>query len=405
MRLEVFVPGAAANSQACAAGTSSAAANGLTTHTSTASPLTTSPSAAAAPPADTLAGSPSRPMSGPRTPIQVSARTSGAETSAAIRQPSSGSASGSTGPSGASSRPVSPSSRIHSHVSRNGTAPAATHAIQRATGRRRRRAPKNASTAVSSGGSSSVPTSSRIAQSGSKRRNVTMPAGSSANGPPSSARDTGRSSAVTARSAERPSASSRVSATFVARARPALARRLQQHRGQPCARRLALLGDRQRQRPPRPLADRARAARLRAGLAPDRRLERAPDRHRRRPLAVRPRHDPRLVDAAAGEVAEHDRGVDRPVGGLGERARARGARAPARGRDEHERGGQLAHLEQPRHLHQRRGAGQLGERRRAERVAVGHHDDAVTGEPGAHPDDRLQPPLAEHGPLGALSAG
>ena len=82
------MPGAAANSQACAAGTSSAAANGLTTHTSTASPVTTSPSAAAAPPADTLAGSPSRPTSAPRTPIQVSARTSGAETSAAIRQPS-----------------------------------------------------------------------------------------------------------------------------------------------------------------------------------------------------------------------------------------------------------------------------------------------------------------------------
>ena len=206
----------------------------------------------------------------------------------------------------------------------------------------RRRTP---SIAVSSGGSSSVPTSSRIAQSGSSRLTVTIPAGSSANGPSSSLRATRASSAVIARSAARPNASRRFSETGARGARAALAGGLQQHGGQPAAGRLALLGDGQRQRAPRPLADRARAARLDADLAPDRALERAPDAHRGGVLAVGPRDDPRLVGLAAGDVAEHDRGVDRAVGALRERARARRAGAAARGRDEHERRGQVADLE------------------------------------------------------------
>ena len=320
-------------------------------------------------------------------------------------QPRSGSASGSTGPSGASSAPVSPSSRIHSQASRNGSAAAPTQPSQRATGRCRRRAPKKPSKAVSSGGSSSVPTSSRIAQSGSSRLTVMIPDGSSANGPSSPARDTRpveRGDRPQRRAAERVDA---VLRHLGVRLRPELARRLQQHGRQPGAGGLALLGHRQRQRAPRPLADRARAARLHADLAPHRALERAPHAHRRRLLAVGPRHDPRLARLAPGDVAEHDRGVDRVVGGvLRERPRARGARAAARGRDEHERGGQLADLEQPRHLEQRRRARQLGQRRRAERVAVRHHDDPAAREARAE-----RPPpsrgLSSRGPSAPRSCG
>ena len=233
-----------------------------------------------------------------------------------------------------------------------------------------------------------------------------MPDGSSANGPSSSARDTGR---VERRDRAQRGAAERVEPRSPppARAGPARARRTpaaapraaRARAASPCSETVS--GSARRAHWPIAREPPACApASRRTAVSSVRRIAIGAARS---PLDHGTIHG--LWMPAAGEVAEHDRGVDRPVGGLRERARARGARAPARGRDEHERGGQLAHLEQPRHLQQRRGAGQLGERRRAERVAVGHHDDAAAREPGAHPDDRLEPPLAEHGPLGRLSAG
>ena len=383
MRLDIRVPGAAANSQPCAAGTSSAAANGLTTHTSAARPQTHE--------AQRGGGAAGRDARGQAEPADQRAlyadprerehergggQRGDAPALAAAAPP------GAPGRAGRRARRSARAGGSTATRAANGSAAAPTQPSQRATGRCRRRAPKKPSTAVSSGGSSSVPTSSRIAQSGSSRLTVTIPAGSSANGPPSPARATAASSAVIGaqrRAAERVDA---VLGHLGVRRRPALARRLQQHGGQPGA---------ARPRPARTtVSGSARRAHwpiareppgLHADLAPHRALERAPQAHRRRVLAVGPRHDPRLAGLAPGDVAEHDRGVDRAVGAVSAHARApAGARAAARGRDEHERRGQLADLEHPRQLEQRRGARQLGQRGRAERVAVRDHDDPAARE-------------------------
>ena len=322
------MPGAVANSQPWAAGTSSAAASGLNTHTTAASALIASPSAAAAPPADTVAGSRSarhehapRPEPGEREHDRR--RHQRRDPPALQRQ-----RLGQHGP--ARRVDARRSARAAGSTARRaGTAAvaAATHPIQRSTGSRRRRAPKNASIAASSGGSSSVPTSSRIAQSGSRRRTVMMPPPSSAKGPSSlAARDARveRDDGAHRRAAEGVEA---VLRHRRARARPALAGRLEQHGGQPAARRLALLGDGQRQRPPRPLADRARAARLHADLAPDRALERAAEPHRGGVAVVGPGDDPGLVDApcSRGRRARSRRRS-------GRRRRSRRTRAPRRRR-------------------------------------------------------------------------
>ena len=205
------------------------------------------------------------------------------------------------------------------------------------------------------------------------------------------------------------------------RRRPALAADLQQHRGQPRAVDLALLGDRQRQRAARPLRARPRPAGVGAGLLPRGGLDRPLQRDRRVVAPVRPRHDPRLVPLARREVAEHEHAVDQrrdparaPRRALPRRRRSlrrsRPARASCAGRARRaaagRRSARSASASAPAsrvrkmraELEQRRGAGQLGEPRAVGRVAVGEDDDPPVRQPRADADHRLEVALAVDGP-------
>ncbi len=106
--------------------------------------------------------------------------------------------------------------------------------------------------------------------------------------------------------------------------------------GMPPAFEHALFADGQREGQVRELPERARRTRVDAGLLGDRRVDGALELERRGAEAVGERHDERLARARAGEVAEHDRRVERPVqpsaGGAADRGSSIAAARPRRRR-------------------------------------------------------------------------
>ena len=96
------------------------------------------------------------------------------------------------------------------------------------------------------------------------------------------------------------------------------------------------------------------------------------------------RQHERLVRDGAGEVAQHDRRVERPTPVPGEIGGAPIAAAAAAGGDEHDRATGLALGEHPRELQQRGRARQLGREPPRGSVAVGEdRDRAQPGRAGA----------------------
>ena len=194
-------------------------------------------------------------------------------------------------------------------------------------------------------GSSSAPTISRDAQSGSTLRSVTIPSGAFVEG----GRVAPADGVQRADGAHAPRARRRAGACDRrSRRRPGRALRTAEiiTAGSPSAPIGALLGQRHRQRAAHPLADGARATRVAAGLAPHGGLHGALEAERRRARRARPRHHPRLVDLGARHVAEHDHAVDRPARLFARPlAGALEPRARPGGRDEHERLVQVARLE------------------------------------------------------------
>ncbi len=132
-----------------------------------------------------------------------------------------------------------------------------------------------------------------------------------------------------------------------------------------------------------------RLARAGAHLLGDGGVERALQAFRGDPGNAREGEHKRLAGGGAGEVAKHDRRVERLRGAPGE---VRGARVPtcaAAGRDEHDRATSLALREDACELDQRGGARKLGGRAARGRVAVGDdRDRAQSRGPG---------PLGDHG--------
>ena len=140
------------------------------------------------------------------------------------------------------------------------------------------------------------------------------------------------SSAVTVRSAARPSAVKRARESSAPARRPQLAADLQQRAGQPGAVDLALLGDGERERAPRPLGGGALAARV---LAPPPRARRAPRCGRSRSAAGRARWTTARPTACATSRRRGRRARARRRSATGRRRgprRARRRRRPSRPR-------------------------------------------------------------------------
>ncbi len=276
-----------ANSHRCAAGSSSAAAYGLNSHTTAVRTLTTSPRAAAEParrgaaagrqPADDQRAQPEPADGGDqhrggRWRSRRSARRGRRRARPAWRA--------------RRAAPVSASTRSHSHASSGASAPAASQAAQRPAGSLRRRARNQASTAVSSAGSRSVPTSIRTAQSGSTLRIVTMPCGPREKAADTAARessdrprDVDRGHRAQHAAPERAEPGPRDGLVRRGRAARPWCRRL--HGRQALGADHALPGDRQRDGAAHPLAGGAGAAGVRRHLAAQRRLDRPLERQRR----------------------------------------------------------------------------------------------------------------------------
>ncbi len=324
-------------------------------------------------------------------PNQPSASTNAIEPSA-TPPPRSIGGSGSTGASGGSSAPVSPSARAHSQASSTGRAEAPSQIIHGRTARPRRRTRKKPSSAVRKAGSSSVPTSRRTAQSGSTLRIVTIPSGPSPNAGAAAARSScagpAASIAITARRAARPNRSSRSSRTAApgrgprSPDTPSITTGSEASAITPCS--LTVKGSARRihcavaRLPPgRPASTRTAFSTVRwsaSGAAS------GPSDHgtthglAARADAMSPEHDHR-VDAVARLLRPRARPRE-PVGGAG-------------GGHEHERLAQLARAEHARQLEQRGGARQLGQAGALERVAMREDDDPAARQAGPHADDGL----------------
>jgi len=189
-------------------------------------------------------------------------------------------------------------------------------------------------------------------------------------------------------------------------ARAALPAHPDEHGRQPRGVGLALRGDRHRQRAARPLGRRARAAGIRPRLGPQGPLDGPPQRDRRLPVAVAPRHHPRLADLPPRHVAEDQQGVGQPAArlALGEGPQAGRAAGAARGRDEHDRLAHVAPAEDARQLEQRRGGRQLRAAAALGGVAVGGEHDPAARQAGPDADDGVDGRVALDGVgLGALA--
>ena len=232
-----------------------AAANGFTTHSTTASPHHASSSAAPAP-------APSKPRAAAgqaqdQWPADEAQDEHEARWRSAPLGPRRRSGSPRRAPVTTGWRRADRSARARwrtRQASASGAAAAAIQPSHGLTGWLRRRARAKPSIVTNSGASSSAPTSSRTAHAGSTLRSVTTSRVALARGSRPS------SSATMLRSAARPNASRRSGSTAARGRRRALARRRQQHGGQPGLDQRSLLAQRAREGEPRPLRGQARAS-------------------------------------------------------------------------------------------------------------------------------------------------
>ena len=218
-----------------------------------------------------------------------------------------------------------------------------------------------------------------------------MPPPSSANRPSSSARATRASSAMTARIAARPKASRRFSDTAARGPGPRSPETWSSTAGRPpraaspCSETVSGSARRAHwpiaREPPACAPTSRRTALSSVRRSPIGAASRSLDQGTIQGLWMRRlARSPSTIAASIGSPAALSANACAPAP----------PRAAARGRDEHERRGEVAHLEHARELEQRRRARQLGERGRAARVAMRHHDDPPARQPGPHADDRLE---------------
>jgi hypothetical protein len=164
-----------------------------------------------------------------------------------------------------------------------------------------------------------------------------------------------------------------------------------EHRGKIARYEFPLLARREREGLPRELRERARLAWAQAALEAQRALDRVPQLERGEAVAVGPRHDHRAAQPIAGQVTEHEDGIDvaaqvpRDIG----RARVPGAAAARRGEDQ--RLAQRPPAKDARELDQARRAGQLRGGRAVEGVTMRDDDDPALREarPGAYHGPQL----------------
>ena len=180
---------------------------------------------------------------------------------------------------------------------------------------------------------------------------------------------------------------------------------LDEHRGDAVGDERALLAGGEGQREVGELGERGGSAGINSYLTCERGGDGALKRAGSAAQGSREGHEERLVSGGAGEVAEHERSVDRPTGVGGEIERAGVTAAAAAGGDDDDGTCGLAGGEHARELEQRGGAREFGGGAAAGGVAMGEeHDGAGAGDAGAPGDDGGERALAVDG-LGLHMAG